>query len=196
MLGWVLSAALLAAAACATPRSEPPASSARDFHAKEIRSPAILVRVTGRAGALESRERERMADAYEGALLDGLDRLGVPPRDVQRAADGLDARGAVARAREVGADHVILVEATVERASRLFCRGSRRPFEVMTTIFAQRAQILRAADGARRVSVDGPAVTVTDVEANCDDPRASRRRDGPETIREAVSRLLARLLGS
>jgi hypothetical protein len=198
MLAWVLSAALLAAAACATPpRSEAPAAApVSAFSAKELRHPAILVRVAIRAGAGESRERERLIDAYEGALLDGLDQRGVPPRDVQRAPDGLDTRGVLARGREVGADHVIVVDVTVDRASRLFCRGGRRPFEVMTTVWAQQAEILRTADGAHRLSVGGPTVAVTDIEANCDDPRASRRRDGPETIREAVSRLLARLLGS
>jgi hypothetical protein len=198
MLAWVLGAALLAAACASPPRDTPvsPATPVASFSAQEIRQPAILVRVTARAGALEPRERDRLADAYEGALLEGFDRRGLPPLDVQRAATALDAGSALARAREVGADHAIVVEVTVERASRLFCRGGRRPFEVTTTIWAQQAHVLRATDGARRLSVDGPAVTVTDVEANCDDPRASRRRDGPETIREAVNRLLARLLGS
>ena len=199
----MLMAVALAVGACghrpARPSSpaERPAAGASDFAGAQVRQPAVFVRLNLGTGTFSEREREALGAAYEGALLEALDRRGVPPRDAQLVSDArFDTRAALARAREVGADHAILVHVSIERGSRVFCRGRGRPFEAAVTVWEQSAQVIRASDGATRLSVTGSALTVSDLEPDCDTPRVSRRREGGETASEAISRLLARLLGS
>jgi hypothetical protein len=56
--------------------------------------------------------------------------------------------------------------------------------------------VLRASDGAARLAIheDG-GLTVTDLDADCDDPRDSRRLPTGEAIANAVARLLTRVVG-
>lgn len=194
---WV---ALLLLAACASP-SGPGARAgpfrAPDFAPDQIRRPAVFVRVTLGPGPWSERERRDLAAVYEGALLEALNARAVAAPDVGSGPDTPpDEPAALARARAVGADHVILVTVRVDRGLRRFCLGGRRPFETTATVWRQQARVLRASDGAARLAVGPDAVTVSDVEADCEDPRASRRRSPDETVGDAVSRLLGRLLGS
>lgn len=195
---WIVG--LLALAACASPSRESTSAPTRapEFRSRDLRQPALVVRVVlATPGAFSNRERETWPAAYEGALLEGLNARAVLPRDTQLVARGsLDARAAVARAREVGADHAILVDVRVERAQPIFCRQSRRPFRADATTWAPTVDVLRASDGNRMLTASGAALEVADFEPDCDDPRASRRRSGDETMAESVNRLLTRLLGS
>lgn len=201
MAGWALALLALLLAACAGPLAdparEPAAVRATDFRPTEIREPAVFVRVALAPGAFSERERANLAAAYEGALLEGFNARAVPPRDAQRVTAGkLDGQAAVARARQVGADHAILVDVQVARGEPVFCREARRPFRAPAVTWAPRLEVLRASDGASRVVLQGPAVDVADVEPDCDAPQDSRRRTSSETVLESVSRLLTRLLGS
>jgi hypothetical protein len=192
--------ALLLLAACAGP-SAPGARSgsfrAPDFAPAQIRRPAVFVRVALGPGPWSERERRDLAALYEGALLEALNARAVAAGDVRSGPDTPpDEPAALARARAVGADHAILVAVRVDRGPRRFCLDGRRPFEATATVWRQQARVFRASDGAMRLAVEPDALTVSDVEADCDDPRASRRRSPDETVGEAVSRLLGRLLGS
>ena len=196
MLPWLaLLVVLLAACAPTAERAVPPA--ALDFKPAELRQPALMLRVTFGPGNFSPSDRAALATSYEGTLLDGLNARALLARDVTRVQDGkLDAKAALARAREVGADHAVLVDVRVEQSAAVFCRDSRRAFRAAATVWSQSLEVLRASDGARRLAVDPEALAVTDIDADCDDPRASRRRTGDETVGEAVNRLLTRLLRS
>lgn len=190
--GAALAAALAALAGCAGPTAATGPSRAPDFRPSELRQPAVFVRVVF-AGDFGDAERAGLPAQYEGALLEALNQRAVLVRDA-RLVDRLpDPGAAAARAREVGADHAILVEVRVERGVAVFCRGGRRPFRAPVTVLAQTAEVYRARDGARRLGVEpSPAA---DLEEDCEEPRASRRRPPAEALGEAVNRLLTRLLG-
>ena len=107
-----------------------------------------------------------------------------------------EARAAVARARELGADHVIAVEVQVARAETVFCRPERRPFSATVNVWRQGVEVARAADGALRVVVaQGSALDQTEFDADCENPRRSRRLAPREAIEAAVKKLLGRVLG-
>ncbi len=189
--------AVLGLAACATPGAAREPARAADFQPSQIRQPALLVRVRLGPGPWSERERRQLAASYEHALLEELNARAVAAVDVRvgdEAAGGAPA--AVARAREVGADHAIVITVRVDQVQAVFCRGSGRPFRAVTTVWRQQALVLRASDGAERARLAGEPLTVTAVEPDCENPGASRRRPSPETASQAVSRLLGRLLAS
>lgn len=189
--------AVLGLAACATPAATREPARAADFQPSQIRQPALVVRVQLGPGPWSERERQQLAASYEHALLEELNARAIAAVDVRvgdEAASG--AQAAVARAREVGADHAIVITVRVDQVQAIFCRGSRRPFRAVTTAWRQQALVLRASDGAERARLAGDPLTVTDVEPDCENPNASRRRPAPETASQAVSRLLGRLLAS
>jgi hypothetical protein len=190
-------AALLLATACAGAAAPPAPIRAPDYSPREVRQPALFIRIAD-TGDLSDREREALAASYEGALVEALDERGVPSPDVQRvgAAARLEPRGALARAREVHADHAIIVELSVLKRDAVFCRDSRRPFAAPTTVWSQGLQVLRVRDGAARLTVPpGQALDVTDLQPDCSNPRRSRLRDRAEMIRSAVEALVERILG-
>src|SRR6266705_754527 len=187
----------LAAAACASARGvEPVPIRAADFRPAQIRQPAFLVRLTF-AGQRSDREREALPAEYEGALLEGLNARAVLAKDVQVLAGGdakLDAHAALERARTLGADHAIVVDVRVATGEMIFCRASRRPFQAPATVWSQSVQVLRSSDGAARLAIPEDAgLTVIDLDADCDDPRASRRLPTSDVIASAVARLLTRV---
>src|SRR5436309_9308401 len=187
----------LAATACVSPGGvEPGPIRAADFRPTQVRQPAVVVRLAF-AGQLS--EREALPAEYEGALLEGLNTRAVLAKDVEILAQGdakLDAHAALARARTLGADHAIVVDVRVATGEAIFCRESRRPFRARVTVWSQSVQVLRANDGAARLALPGDAgLTVTDLDADCEDPRASRRLATGEAIASAVARLLTRVVG-
>ncbi|PYM49841.1 MAG: hypothetical protein DME14_07495 [Candidatus Rokuibacteriota bacterium] len=189
----------LAAAACVSPSGvERVPIRAADFRPAEVRQPAVVVRVTF-AGGLSDREREALPAEYEGALLEGLNARAVLAKDVQVLAGGdakLDAHAALERARTLGADHAIVVDVRVATGEMIFCRERRRPFQAPATVWSQSVQVLRSSDGAARLAIPEDAgLTVTDLDADCDDPRASRRLPTSDVIASAVARLLTRVVG-
>jgi hypothetical protein len=189
--------ALILLAACATPAAPPQVMRAPDYSAREIRQPALFVHVRDHPD-LTDRERKALADTYEGALIEAFDTRGFPPSDVQRVAPGakFEMRLALARAREIRADYAIVVELRVERREAIFCRGSRRPFQLLATVWTQGVQVLRVRDGAARVAIaPGQGLDIEEFEPDCANPRKSRLRDRAEMIASAVEAVTDRVLG-
>ena len=189
----------LAVAACASTRGvEPVPIRAADFRPAQIRQPAFVVRLAF-TGQRSDREREALPVEYEGALLEGLNARAVLAKDVQVLAGRdakLDARAALERARALGADHAIVVDVRVTAGEPIFCRESRRPFRAPATIWSHSVQVLRTSDGATRLTIaDDSGLAITDFDADCDNPRASRRLPPWEAVTSAVARLLTRVVG-
>src|SRR3990170_1016896 len=191
--------ALLRAACGEALQGEPAPTRAPDFRPEQVRRPLVLVRLVRGPGEWEERESRALPDEYQGALLEALNARAVLAREVQVRGerDGrLDAPAALARARELGADHAVLVEIRVAQVQAVFCRDSRRAFRAAATLWSQSLRVLRAADGAVRLAVaPGSSLDLLDVEADCESPRESRRRSAGETIDEAVRRMLGRVVG-
>lgn len=184
------------AAGCAAPATTPAPMQAPDFRPVQVRQPALVVRVAFGDGDFSDRERAALPGEYEGALLEALNARALLARDVSVVKELPEPPAALARGREVAADHVILVDVRIERGGLVFCRGERRPFQATVTAWRQSATVLRTSDGARRLVIEDARPDVTDLEEDCDDPRQSRRRSAEETIAEAINRLLKRLLAS
>jgi hypothetical protein len=188
---------VLVLAACAGPAgdAEGPGTAPADFTPGQMRNPAVVLRIVVGPGDFGAQERASLPASYEGTLMEALDARAVRPRDAQRVSE-LDRLAAAVRAREVGADHALLVDVRVEKLETYFCRDDRRPFRAPVTMWVQAAEVVRASDGVSRLTLSGPALTVMDLEPDCESPRESRRRSGGETMREGINRLLKRLLGS
>lgn len=178
------------------PEGPGPTTRARDFRPAEVRQAAVLVRVVVAPNAeLSERERRDLPALYEAALLEALDARAVLVRDVR----SVEARGAVpdgaaaaARAREVGADHALVVSLRVEPDVVRVCEETRRPLTGRAMVWRQDARVVRAADGGERLRAE---VATPDVEAECDGPRPSARRRGVEpTAGAAVERLMGKVL--
>ena len=199
MRGLVLTCALMlagCAASSSTPESPRGAATpTASFDARTFRQPAIVVRVEVRQSQVSKRETEAIPDDYQGLLLEGLNAKAIVPRDVTivGAREKLDQARAVARAREIGADHALLVDVAVARAETLFCRGTRRAFTAVTLNVAQEATVIAATDGAVRWKAE--RLEATSIEPDCETPRDSQRRSTNETLQAAIDRLLTRLLG-
>lgn len=190
-------AAALLAAACATSASPPQLTRAPDYAGREVRQPALFVRV-GDSFALSNRERESVAARYEGALVEAFDERGAPPTDVQPLTPDASfaTRHALARAREVRADYAVVVELRVEQREAVFCREGRRPFVTATTVWTQAVQVLRVSDGASRMAVPpGQGLDVAEMVPDCANPGRSRLRDRTEMIALAVEAVAERVFG-
>src|SRR2546430_13914735 len=179
----------LAAAACgARGGMQPGPIRAADFGPAQVRQPAVVVRLAF-AGQLS--EREALPAEYEGALLEGLNMRAVLAKDVQILTRGdakLDAQAALARARALGADHAIVVDARVATGEAIFCRESRQPFRAPVTAWSQTGQGLRASAGAARLALSGDAgPTAPDPDADAEQPLASRRLATSAATRTTVS---------
>lgn len=203
MIPWRMRAACLVAAAvlaaaCARPPGPAGAPGrAPGFRPSELRWPVVVLRVVVDPGAFGERERTTLPAALEGRLLDGLDARAVPPRDARLVTgDAVDAGAALARARELGADHVILVEARLARGPVTVCRDAPRPFTATVTRISQAVRVLRVADGIERLGLGpGDGLVVDDLDPDCASPRASTRRAVEDLLADAVQRLLAAVLG-
>lgn len=197
--GLALAASILLAAGCASMRtSEPAPRSAGDFKPQQVRRPAIFVSF-GLSAAFSKEEEQSMPAEYEGALLEGLNAravLATHARVLGKGDPKLDGPAALARARELGADHAVLVVVRGSRHEPSFCRETRRPFRAPATTWAQTVEVLRTSDGAERLTVPAFAgLEVNDLEPDCANPRASRRRPPSEALAEAVTKLLDRVVG-
>jgi hypothetical protein len=197
----------LATAACAGPsatsspgpaaKPDTSAGGSQPFKPSAVREPAIFVRVEIGAGQFSPRQVASLPAEYEGVLAEALNARAIPAKDVRlvSARDRIDAKAALARAREVGADHALLVEARVQQGETVFCRDGRRPFRAATTTWTQRLVVLRVTDGTRAFETANP-VEVAAIDPDCDAPRDSRRRSPADHMSAAIDALLAKLLGS
>ncbi|MGH7354426.1 MAG: hypothetical protein ACRELS_07635 [Candidatus Rokuibacteriota bacterium] len=173
----------------------PPTRIATDFNPAQIRASALFVRVA-LEGAWTERDKTTLTHDYEGLLLEGFNARAVLVKDVESGgAKSLDRGAALTRARAIGADHAILVDARAAREMVTVCQETGRQRRGQALVWRQNVEVLRASDGAARVQMtDSPALTATDAEVDCQTGRA-RRQDTSDVIRAAVEKLLSRLLG-
>src|SRR5215468_712031 len=175
-----------------TPLREP------GFRASTIRRPALLVRVSV-SDDLSQRERLRVPEDYEAAVVEGLDRMGilavdatmVPPTRA-RPLEALERAPALARAREAGAEHLVIVDARLSRGDLRHCQQAGRAVVGPTTYWDAALEIDRVSDGKQLlVEPPGPDTRVVDVDLDCKTGRLIRRRSMDEMITDSVGLVLA-----
>lgn len=190
-------AALWLLAGCAFQSGAPPLREP-GFRASMVRRPAILVRVSVSDG-FNARERDRIPEDYQAALVEGFDRLGILAVDLavaqggrSRPLDGLDRGPALARARQAGAEHLVIVDARLSRGDLAHCRQSGRAVSGPTTFWDAGVEILRVSDG-RPLFVEPPGedLRVVDVELDCKTGRLIRRKSMDELIGDSTGVVLA-----
>jgi len=188
--------ALLFAAGCAsiTGDRETVPVRAADFTPAEIRQTTVLIRLG--LPNLDDRRRSSFTADYEGALLDALNARAVIVKDTRVLGErdrATDTTAALARARDLDAGALIVVDARMTSRRLSVCEDSERPRRIESAVLAQRVEVLRAGDGATRLRiVEGLDVPV--VQVDCEAGRA-RRRTMPETFSEAAERIVRGLLG-
>jgi hypothetical protein len=168
------------------------------FRASTIRRPALVVRVNV-VDDLSQRERARIPEDYQAAVVEGLDRLGILPLDVavapsgrSRALDGIDRSSALTRAREAGAEHLVIVDARLSRGDLAHCQEKGRRLVGLTTYWDVALEIDRVSDGKPLlVEPPGEEVRAVDVELDCKTGRLIRRRSMDELINDSVNLVLA-----
>jgi hypothetical protein len=167
------------------------------FRASTIRRPALLVRVSV-PDDLSPRERARIPEDYQAALVEGLDRLGILAVDVavapsgrSRALDGIDRASALTRAREAGAENLVIVDARLARGDLRHCTGSGRSLVGPTTYWDAALEIDRVSDG-KPLLLEPPSeeLRAVDVELDCKTGRLIRRRSMDELINDSVRLVL------
>ncbi len=181
------------------------------YRPQEIRRPAVLLQVAldqsgFGEGEFTSQERASFPEELETGLIDSLNGQGIFPLDVSLSAlpayrgasapiDRLDRAPALARARSLQADVLLVMDMHLSRRTLSFCRGTARPFSALTTVVAITLEVLRVTDG-RRLLLEPPDanLTVTDVDAPCTKEGRARRLSPQELTDAAVSRLLTRLM--
>lgn len=196
-------------AGCVSP--EPVALLHPDYRPAEIRRPAVLLQVsldqTGFGdGEFSREERASLPDQLAAALIDGLNSQGLFPLDVamtaQRADRGtsnplerLDLAPALARARSLRADVLVVVDMRLGWRDVLYCRDTRRPFRARSTVLAVTLEVLRVSDGTLLL-LEPPTTDplLTDLEAECGPERSVHRLSIQELTEAAVSRAVTRLL--
>jgi len=188
--------ALSLLAGCA-PSSNSTALREPGFRASTIRRPALLVRVSV-PDDLSQRDRARIPEDYQAALVEGLDRLGILAVDVavapsgrSRALDGIDRASALTRAREAGAENLVIIDARLARGDLRHCTGSGRNLVGPTTYWDAALEIDRVADG-KPLMVEPPSneLRAVDVELDCKTGRLIRRRSMDELINDSVGLVL------
>jgi hypothetical protein len=192
-------AALLAVSGCAgafgsgtTAFREP------GFRATSVRRPALLVRVSVFA-ELDKRDRDRIPENYEAAVVEGFDRAGILPVDLAsipgsstRPLEGLDRAAALSRAREAGAEQLVIVDARLSSGELTHCKQTGRALSGPTTFWDVGLEIRRVADG-QPLLVEPPTedLRAVDVELDCKTRRLIRRRSMDELITDSVGLVLA-----
>src|SRR5215475_3836193 len=161
--------ALLAAgllSACASGSSSDDIVREPGFRTSSIRRPALLVRV-------------------------GIDVTMVPPGR-SRALQGIDRPPALARAREAGAEHLLIVDARLSRGDLAHCQRGGRALIGLTVYWDAALEIDRVSDG-KRLYVEPPAedMRVVDLELDCKTGKLIRRRSMDELLNDSVGLVLA-----
>ena len=182
------------------------------YHPAEIRRPAVTLQVslnqTGFGeGEFTSQERAGLPEQLEAGFIEGLNARGIFPLDVALTAlrayrggadplGGLDRGQALARARSLQADVLLVVDMHLSRRDLVFCRGGGRPVLARgITVMALTLEVLRVSDGARLLLEPPDAgLTLTDMEAECAPDRRLRRLSAAEMSEGAASRIVTRLM--
>ena len=198
-IGWLVAlAALVAASGCALGPSGTPPYREQGFRASSVRRPALLVRVNVPA-EMDQRERDRISENYQAAVVEGLERVGILAVDMAAASgtawrplEGLDRPAAVARARAAGAEQLVIVDARLAQDNLTHCKQSGRARTGPTTFWDVGLEIRRVSDG-QPLLVDPPAedLRVVDVELDCKTGRLIRRKSMDELTTDSVTLVLA-----
>ena len=168
------------------------------FRAASVRRPALLVRVSVPA-ELGQRERDRISENYQAAVVEGLERLGILVMDMatvpgtsSRPLEGLDRPAVLARAREAGAEQLVIVDARLAKDNLTHCRQAGRATSGPTTFWDVGLEIRRVAD-SQPLLVEPPAgdLRAVDVELDCKTGRLVRRKSMDELIADSVGLVLA-----
>jgi len=190
--------ALLAAWGCAgslggeSPWREP------GFRAASVRRPALLVRVSV-PPELGQRERDRIVEDYQAAVLEGLERMGIlvvdmatAPGSSSRPLQGIDRSSALGRAREAGAEQLVIVDARLARDNLTHCKQMGRARSGLTTFWDVGLEIRRVSD-TQPLLVEPPAedLRAVDVELDCKTGRLIRRKSMDELISDSVGLVLS-----
>ena len=131
--------------------------------------------------------------------MDGLERIGVlavdlttMPAGSTRPLDGLDRPAALARAREAGAEQLVIVDARLSRGDLTHCKQAARARSGPTVFWDVGLEIRRVTDG-QPLLVDPPAehLRAVDVELDCKTGRLIRRKSMDELITDSVGFVLA-----
>lgn len=194
-----LSAAIfvaLAAAACGVFSGPPPAQREPGFRADSVRRPAVFVRVSI-SQDFEEREWNRIGSEYQGAVEEALNRLGLLPVDTTFAAgagqhplEGLDRARPLARARETGAEHLLIVDARLARGRVTLCPESKQPRSGTAAFWEAGLEIRRASNGQPLLVKPGEGRAV-EVDVDCRTGQVTRRKSMDVMIEESVDAVLA-----
>lgn len=194
---------------CASPA--PVAVREPAYRPAEIRRPAVVLQVSldqsgFGEGEFTNQERSGLPEQFESTLIDGLNSQGIFPLDVALSAlrayrgssdpiDRLDRGQALARARSLQADVLLVVDMHLSRRDLVYCRGAGRPFAARTTVVAVTLEVLRVSDGTRLLLEPPDAgLRVTDVDAPCTREQRARRLSSEELADATVSRALTVLM--
>jgi len=190
--------ALLAAWGCAGGLGGTTASREPGFRAASVRRPALLVRVSV-PPELSKRESDRIVEDYQAAVLDGLERMGIlvvdmatAPGSSSRPLQGIDRPAALGRAREAGAEQLVIVDARLARDNLTHCKQMGRARSGPTTFWDVGVEIRRVSD-TQPLLVEPPAedLRAVDVELDCKTGRLIRRKSMDELISDSVGLALA-----
>jgi len=207
----VLVVLLLAASGCATPELGAPGPW-RDpaFRPSAVRRPAVYVQVSLErvgmgSGPFSAEERAGIPERYETAVQESLNGAGILPVDITLEArraektndlplEGIKPAAALARAREIGADHLVIVDARLSRRDLPLCRQGARALVGTATYWETGLEVLRVSDGSRvLIEPPGAEQRVLDLEVDCKQGRLIRRKAMDEMVEESVGKILAPL---
>ncbi len=190
--------ALLAASGCVASLGGTPASREPGFRATSVRRPALLIRVSV-PPELSKRESDRIVEDYQAAVLENLERMGIlvvdmatAPGSSSRPLQGLDRPAALGRAREAGAEQLVIVDARLGRDNLTHCKQMGRARSGPTTFWDVGVEIRRVSD-TQPLLVEPPAedLRAVDVELDCKTGRLIRRKSMDELISDSVGLALA-----
>jgi hypothetical protein len=190
--------ALLAAWGCAGGLGGTTASREPGFRAASVRRPALLVRVSV-PPELSKRESDRIVEDYQAAVLEGLERMGIlvvdlatAPGSSSRPLEEIDRPAAIGRAREAGAEQLVIVDARLARDNLTHCKQMGRARSGPTTFWDVGVEIRRVSD-TQPLLVEPPAedLRAVDVELDCKTGRLIRRKSMDELISDSVGLALA-----
>ncbi len=204
----IVGIALLSAAGCATPQFGAPAAW-RDpaFRPSALRRPAVFLQISLEriglgSGPFSAQERASVPERYASAVEEAFNGLGILPVDLTLEAkrsvknsdqplEGLDLGRALARGRETGADHLLVLDARLSRRDLAHCRDGRRVLVGTTTFWEAGLEVLRVSDGTRLlVEPPGDDQRVLDIEVDCRQGRLIRRKGMDEMVEESARRVL------
>ena len=146
--------------------------------------------------------RAGIPERYESAVQEALNGAGILPVDITLEArraektndlplEGIKPAAALARAREIGADHVVIVDARLSRRDFPLCRQGARALVGTATYWEAGLEVLRVSDGVRvLVEPPGAEQRVLDLEVDCRQGRLIRRKAMDEMIEESAKRAL------